>query len=274
MSRARNIKPGFFKNDLLAECNPLARILFCGLWCVADREGRLEDRPKRIKADCLPYDECDCDALLGELAERGFIVRYTVSEARYIAIPEFAKHQNPHCKEQASSIPAPCMHGASTVQATDKHGEGTEVAVLIPDSLIPDSLQELSNLPDGRLDVAANADDLPSGDTDESKGAKDAAQPASRCPLSQIVALYHELLPMCRAVEKLTDARAGYIRQRWREDLPTLEAWRNYFTDVSRSPFLTGRAPGRDGKPPFVADLEWLTRPGNFAKVAEGRYHR
>jgi hypothetical protein len=55
VARSRNIKPGFFLNDELAECEPLARILFAGLWCIADREGRLEDRPKRIKAEVLPY---------------------------------------------------------------------------------------------------------------------------------------------------------------------------------------------------------------------------
>lgn len=142
MSRARNIKPGFFKNDTLAECSPLARILFAGLWCEADREGRLEDRPKRLKADCLPYDDCDVDSLLDDLAGRGFIVRYVVDGARYIAIPEFLKHQNPHCKEAASSIPAPDKHRASTVRAP----EIPERAGLIPDSgfLIPDSLQEIA----------------------------------------------------------------------------------------------------------------------------------
>lgn len=162
MSRARNIKPGFFKNDLLAECNPLARILFIGLWCEADRDGRLENRPKRIKAQCLPYDNCDVQALLGELADRGFITCYQVAGADYIAIPEFAKHQNPHCKEQASSIPAPDMHGASTVQEQGLHGESTELARLIPDSpsLIPDSSSE----PDGSGADAPAANDQPPAD--------------------------------------------------------------------------------------------------------------
>ena len=94
-----------------------------------------------------------------------------------------------------------------------------------------------------------------------------------RCPYAAIVALYHKRLPMLPRVEKLTDARRGYIRQRFLEDLPTLEAWGNYFADVARSEFLTGQTQGRDGKPPFRATLEWLTRPGNFAKVAEGNYH-
>lgn len=93
-------------------------------------------------------------------------------------------------------------------------------------------------------------------------------------PVQQIVDLYHETLPMLRHVEKITSTRRGYVKQRWADDLPTLTAWRNYFTDVRASKFLTGQMPGRDGKPPFRADFEWLCRPGNFAKVAEGKYHQ
>ncbi len=119
MSRLRTIKPGFFLNDLLSECQPLARLLFAGLWTIADREGRLEDRPKRIGAECLPYDDCDIEALLDELAAPGFIVRYEVDGQPYIAVPAWKKHQCPHKTEAPSRIPPP-EHSASTVQAQDK----------------------------------------------------------------------------------------------------------------------------------------------------------
>ncbi|MCX8018393.1 MAG: hypothetical protein N2690_10910, partial [Rhodocyclaceae bacterium] len=59
--RARNIKPGFYKNEDLAECSVWARLIFPGLWMMADRDGRLEDRPKRIKAELLPFDAVDVD---------------------------------------------------------------------------------------------------------------------------------------------------------------------------------------------------------------------
>jgi len=98
--------------------------------------------------------------------------------------------------------------------------------------------------------------------------------PPPRVPYKKIVDLYHELLPMCPRVVKLTDTRKGYIKQRWREDLETLEQWENYLRYVGESDFLTGRAQPSNGKPPFVADLEWLTRPSNIVKVAEGKYHR
>lgn len=119
MARARNIKPGFFTNDMLAECSPLARLLFAGLWLHCDREGRMEDRPKKIKAEILPYDTCNADELLGELEKHGFIIRYAHGERRYIQVTNFGKHQNPHIKESASEIPAPDKHGASSVQASE-----------------------------------------------------------------------------------------------------------------------------------------------------------
>lgn len=141
MARSRNIKPGFFSNDVLAECNPLARILFAGLWTIADRAGRLEERPRRIKADLLPYDECDVAVLLEQLASRGFIIRYSVAGKAFIQIDTWEKHQNPHMKEAASEIPEPDEHSAGPVQTQGDTRPKPERAGLIPDSLIliPDS---------------------------------------------------------------------------------------------------------------------------------------
>lgn len=147
MSRSRNIKPGFFKNDLLAELPFEYRILFQGLWCEADREGRLLDRPKRLKAEVFPYDDVDVGRGLNMLDGFGFIKRYTVAGVGYIQITNFAKHQNPHKKEAPSEHPGPDMGEscASTVQAP----EMPEQAGLIPDSpfLIPDSLSKATVQP-------------------------------------------------------------------------------------------------------------------------------
>lgn len=105
--RARNVKPGFFKNPDLAECGPLAQLLFAGLWCMADKAGRLKDRPRAIKAEVLPYHDCDCDQLLSLLAERKFIVRYEVEDERCIEVLNFSRHQRPHPREVDFGLPAP-----------------------------------------------------------------------------------------------------------------------------------------------------------------------
>lgn len=93
MARTRNVKPGIMVNEDLAECSAAARLLWVYLFMLADREGRLEDRPKRIKAQALPYDDVDVDALLTELAEAGFVIRYTADQNRYLQIPNFTEHQ-------------------------------------------------------------------------------------------------------------------------------------------------------------------------------------
>ena len=110
MARTRSIKPGFFDNEVLGGLPPLTRLLFIGLWCIADREGRLEDRPKRIKKTLLGYDDVstsEVSEMLQALHDTGFIIRYTVDGEEYIQVVNFAKHQNPHVKEKPSEIPAP-----------------------------------------------------------------------------------------------------------------------------------------------------------------------
>lgn len=106
MARARLVKPGLFANEVLGKLPVGARYLFVGLWTIADREGRLEDRPLRIAAELLPYDKkISVDDMLAKLTEAGFIERYSVSGNGYIQILSFAKHQSPHPKEQPSRIP-------------------------------------------------------------------------------------------------------------------------------------------------------------------------
>ena len=107
MARVRNLKPGFFKNEDLAECSSWARLCFAGLWTIADREGRLEDRPKRIKGELFPMDSIEVGPLLDELQARGFIFRYAYQGQEFIQIIQFHKHQNPHFREPQSVIPSP-----------------------------------------------------------------------------------------------------------------------------------------------------------------------
>ena len=107
MARSRNIKPAFFKNESLAELPCETRILFIGLWTLADREGRLEDRPKRIRAEIFPFDTFNVESMLNELQSFKFLARYEIDGIRFIQITNFVKHQDPHYKEKASEIPAP-----------------------------------------------------------------------------------------------------------------------------------------------------------------------
>ena len=140
MARSRNIKPGFFTNDVLSELPALTRLLFAGLWTIADREGRIEDRPKKIRAEVLPYDQCDADDMLFALDKAGFIKRYEVDGVRVIQVLAWSLHQNPHIKEAPSTLPVYVENQTSTVQEQCLEQPLPERAGLIPSLLIPDSL--------------------------------------------------------------------------------------------------------------------------------------
>lgn len=146
--RARNIKPGFFANEELAECSVAARLLFIGLWCMADREGRLEDRPKRIAKELFGYEQIDVPALLAELESKQFISRYCgqstsdqgTKEVNCIQVNNFGKHQSPHRNEAESVL-------SSMDESTSDQGQKPLCPSPVPrrlneDSLIADSLIE------------------------------------------------------------------------------------------------------------------------------------
>ncbi len=158
MARSRNIKPAFFQNDILGELDPLARLLFIGMWTLADFKGCLEHRPKKIKAQILPYDNCDVEKLTINLEQSGFIAIYSVNDQSYIKILNFSKHQNPHKNERDAGSEFPDITEALQTKELqdiainrDKNGttrdfDGTTRAdslLLIPSTLIPDSLTPL-----------------------------------------------------------------------------------------------------------------------------------
>ena len=104
------------------------------------------------------------------------------------------------------------------------------------------------------------------------------------CNHKAVIKLYHENVPTMRRVEVWNETRAGYLRQRWREVATELAQekaievgdvlnwWAEFFKSVGKSRFLTGRVNSKDGRA-FVADLEWILKPSNFAKIVEGKYH-
>ena len=153
MARARNIKPAFFDNDELAEIHPLGRLLFIGLWTLADHKGNLEWREKRIKKQLLAYDDCDISKLAINLDKSGFIRFYSDQDKIYLNIVNFNKHQNPHKNERdkGSEIPELTESMVQTIdfnaltinldksglKRNSSHSNRADSLNLIPDSLIP-----------------------------------------------------------------------------------------------------------------------------------------
>jgi uncharacterized protein YdaU (DUF1376 family) len=105
-----------------------------------------------------------------------------------------------------------------------------------------------------------------------------------KCEHQGVVDLYHKHLPTLRRVEVWNETRKGYLRQRWREvanelsDKQEVKAedvlrwFAEFFDHIGTSRFLTGRVNDKGGRA-FAADLEWILKPSNFAKIVEGKYH-
>lgn len=137
----------------------------------------------------------------------------------------------------------------------------------------------------GGTDSVHTKDNLPK-DTKQKTTTTSSGDDVKLCPVGSLINLYHELLPKNPRVLVATLAREKSIRARWSEAAlleaspfgyatksAGLEAWRSFFAYCSKSDFLTGKVPGRDGKKSFKANLDFLFSPSGFAKTLEGTYH-
>jgi len=134
MARIRYLKPDFFKDEDIKELSFEARLFYQGLWVQADREGRGEDRPERLKIEIMPYDEVDAEEIMRLLAcpkkngKRPFIIRYEIDGEKYYQIINWQKHQKPHKTERNSDIP-PAPKDLLTVKQPLTNGYATNNSV-------------------------------------------------------------------------------------------------------------------------------------------------
>lgn len=247
MARIRSVKIGFFRNEDLCVFGPFHRLLFEGLWLLADKAGRLEDRPKRIHADLFPFDPTlDIDAMIDELADgpNPFISRYEVEGKKYIAVLNFLRHQRPHHTEPASTIP------------------GQETS----DPLNPPE-------PNGPKPVNSPLDDGDEPDGREGKGKEGNEEGKGVVTLLALRAspadlreawntLTSEPIPQCR---ELTDARKRSAQARLKERV--FEEWRAVIGRINTSPFCRGI-----NDRGWLATFDWLLKPDTATKVLEGKY--
>jgi len=190
----------------------------------------------------------DVKAWLDEMEEVRLIQRYSSGGEQYLIYPDFFEKQKglrPD-REGNSDIPQPTPEQLqSNAGVNPEHGD--------------DLLR--SNSP---ISIR--------GSIKEAEGNR---QNIPECPHKEIIDLYHHVLPSLPKVIDWTPARAAMLRTRWKEkpERQSLEWWKAFFLSVNESDFLMGRTNGSNGRPPFQANLEWLIRPQNMAKVIEGNYH-
>lgn len=341
MARIRTIKPEFFTSEDIVELSPLARLLYIALWCEADREGRLNWKPRTLKMKYLPAESCDVMLICDELVSSNLVKPYVIDGEPYAVLPSFKKHQAINVREAKSSIPAPPdgvhVHARekdawmvsadvrATVLARDAHKCvrcGTSDHLQI-DHIFPKSMggtNAITNLRvlcrscnagrpvcgqgliddlaiDGltlndmqRMCMHVQGDGEGKGREGKGKEGKEEKQTnfvrsssadddgeasgVPPCPHQDIIAAYHEILPMLPGVREWTPARRTALAARWREkpERQNIAWWRKLFSYVAESDFLTGRVSRGRGHDAWQCSLPWLLKPENFAKLLEGHY--
>jgi hypothetical protein len=264
--RIRSLKPGFFKNEQLAELSPWHRLCFEGLWCCADREGRMQDRPKRLKAEIFPYDDLDMNHLLWDLARAGFIRRYQIGAHPYIWIPSWHGHQHPRQDEGASLLPAyeaGSDRASATLDTTTFPAARPSEVVTHQDVAPTDTAPSLSS------DAAAAGARMGSGVLGLGSGVlgdtPEVPASAPRIRAQDLVDLWNATttppIPKCR---ELTEERRAKIRIRLAKR-PQLAEWREAFEAIEGNPYCRGQNDRQ-----WLANLDWIIRNDtNVVKVLE-----
>lgn len=238
MARIRTIKPEFFTDEDIARLDPVIRVAFIGLWCHADKAGRLEDRPARLKVVVLPYDDVDFGAVLDALVAGRFVRRYAGPDGRaYLQVRSFEKHQRPRQDEVESQLPE------------------------------PPELTELDTAPHLFSDEPVSAQRL--GKERNGSGKEGSARVAQARPAARdVVDLWNQSVTApIPQVTKLTADRSAKINARLKE-CPDLATWRTVFLWINRQDWC--RAPGTGDHPNWTATLDWLCKSaGQFQRKVE-----
>jgi len=111
MARIRSVKPEFWADEDLADLPRDARLLYIGLWNLADEHARLRGDPRYVKGQVFPYDDdlppAGVEVLLNALVVAKKAVRYRVAGKQYIFLPNLGKHQRLEAEKVPSRLPAP-----------------------------------------------------------------------------------------------------------------------------------------------------------------------
>lgn len=130
MPKIRALKPDFWTDEAVVSVQPLARLLFQGLWNYACDNGHVQDKPFQIKMRILPADSCDVGALLDELADADLITRAN----GVVTVINLSVHQRPDkrffvtCDIDGCSKPPRSDHHeptSSPPRGTNGHSKGT-----------------------------------------------------------------------------------------------------------------------------------------------------
>jgi hypothetical protein len=252
MARIRTIKPEFFTSESIVSLEPLARLLFIGLWCEADREGRLAWKLNNLKMRYLPVDDADINRLADSLLDSGLIIIYSVDDKEYCQVVGFSEHQVINNRERDSVLPS--FFDASTTRESGVQAEGRKEG----------KGKEGKERKEG-----------------ESPPAAAGQKQKQKIPYQEIIDSYNQELAGKIGLPKvvvLNAKRKRLIDKAWKYDAPrhdvrSIEYWSRYFSYMAEK--VTWIRPDQKRTAEhenWQADFDYCIREDVWVKVIEGTY--
>jgi hypothetical protein len=267
MARIRSIKPDFFFDEETATLHPDAQLLLIGLSTLADRDGRLENRPVRIKAALFPYRDVDVEARLSDLEGAGAVIRYEANGKRCLALVHWSRDQKPHPKETSFDLPDP-PEKSREVSRQDSDTSRRVPVVVGCGSGSGSGCGSSSPAPAAA--VSDGVDDLPDATDD---AVEEASQPALFAapakpkgpPPEALREVWNRVAPPagCQRWEAMSKPRERAARLAL-EACPDLARWEAWLTHELARPFNRGENPSG-----WRADVDWLLRAKTRDMVAD-----
>jgi len=225
-------------SENISQLKPITQLCYIGLWTIADREGRLEHRPKLIDAHLFPHVNANVSKMLKELSDAGFIEFY--ADAEYILIPEFVKHQKIHPHEAKSVLPDPDMFLVDDTTPVKKTtmlkmiSQKTGKAKVIPE-ITPSALADVYN------EICLDMPMVKEMPTDSLR--------------------YKKAKTRILATQKKSPGKV-------------LKAWQHIFKKAHASDFLSGRITYKDddSHKNWKCTFEWIINPTNALKIYDGNF--
>ena len=234
MARKRMIDPNIWQSEDFGNLSDLAKLIFIGLFSLADDEGRGRCNPVYLKSTLFPYKEglrsADVEVALSEISRTMSVVFYSCDEKSYYSLYNWSTWQKID-KPTDSKIPA-----------FDENDEN------IRRIFVEGSSRTSRKVAPNRIE--------------ENK--KRIEQEEKRKRIVEVYNLYCTNLPQ---VQKLTDKIEKSIDKFLKEF--SIEQFEEICKKANTSEFLTGK---NDRK--WKADFDFLMRTDKATNILENKYNK
>ena len=182
-----------------------------------------------------------------------------------LVLPEFDEHNSASAKRRADDAKRKRDERKSANSRTnvqdDADKNGTDCRL--------EKEKEKDKSKDMSMSAGADASgSLFGGEGGEDEGTERVPGSGVKVPYADIVAAYHDAMPMLPRVRDITEARKRKMKTAWlaRASRQSVGAWAKYFAHAAKSDFLTNGANG------WRASFDFLIEGSNIVKVMEGNY--